>query len=1499
MSLIEQHNRTSNPVNNTQPVEVPRIIQSTPRATTTPATPNPVDARLAQPLSAPRAPGPVATEVLTNSAGQDMIAAAATQARQEVDWQRNQLRNVDVAYRAPLYRSNLGTPWLNALPELQMRQRPSEQSREQNLREYFAKYGEDAPNPFRNALEGNNNTVGRNPDPNRRAVTRTDVRAPGWLQRVVQGSSRALLGGVDYVNSRVRSATGGRVGLERRPSDLVAQYQTNAIEETVAQMAAVGGSVIQLYEMADDAVGAATGAVFDQTLGRALFGSAQVSQERREAGYQETLARRQTGYFGPARDLATEYTEGTEGNNVAQGEFGAYGRGVPGLINMSTDYVQNVIRAGAYSAYRRYNTVEGSLRGESRPHDYAGDFAPLRRALNPLDNSEIYSFFDDPKYSPISVQRIRPDWNDPNAPRTARRQIEDAALMAAGFLLDMRTPEPAVASRIMRATRAFRRGTAATTTVADVTRALPSPPSAARLNPVQRPAELPARPTPRQLPPGPEPFGPGELDAPPRSPEPQPLDLSGGAAATPDYEALFTTPDGVAIELPRDVIRRVEDFERPDRSVLSRDFEAPRPLFEVDEDVLRRADEQRMIEDVDPDGELRATTDFDAEIPDDFEETNRRELEELRRSGEIDDDDIIAQIEDDVQPPRELEGDELSQRPAPTPDEAAQRQWEAERTGEAMRPPEDPWQADILPDPTVRPPDAPEAPRPQAMLPAAETRPVRLLGAAEELVGDAVQRGDLVDTPRGLVEVTDEIRDAQYRLITNRIAARSIEAVDEAARTPSMRRTLSNLETEFQELRRTIAGREMRSIEPRPASVRAVDAELPVVSQQSLTPPANPSTLYQWSRNLPEGQRIYVRDAELVDRSAKELTELARFFGHVDVPRNRVLSGEQLQDLRMQYGRLYSTVGPEIDRSALKRLNVEGVGRVETGRANQVTREPAATKVVSNDVARDPANRTATPQEFGEPTTYSQNQLSRLSDEALADELAGRFSPAAVYADGRPNRDLADTRNDLLQEAAYRAGEDIDDVLEFFPDDIERYAEMNGVDLSTLTREEYLELAKDATADASLRASVNPAEVNRDLPDSMRSPILTSDTQEAVRELVVAEHYLEERMIIVRDEVQLLEELERSTEAPMRALEKATDTNNLLPQPLAQGYNGRTRQEALDAVADRASYEARNIGRTPTELNAELVAPPTELRGTIFYHGTRADVDDIAGLDPYRSGRTRQPLGAGEYFYESPDVAESAAGAFVPVNDVGHLPTSPTGRVTPVSINARNVIDGSMMMNESPTFWKGFRNLIKDAFGDDTKAANNAMAAARKKNLPQFYDYMASRLNKGAAGGVDEVAMFEFQTRMSNFLRSQGVEAIVWNGPDGRIVNVLPGNNGRLPIEAGPSSSVSGPRVIDQATESVNFAQAEVRAFGTESARQASEQSSYRFAMQLRRQLMDRISAAADEVDVAFERLIRADDAVADLSQRDLETAARISEEADRVRYQEVQKRLNEGRSCL
>ena len=171
-----------------------------------------------------------------------------------------------------------------------------------------------------------------------------------------------------------------------------------------------------------------------------------------------------------------------------------------------------------------------------------------------------------------------------------------------------------------------------------------------------------------------------------------------------------------------------------------------------------------------------------------------------------------------------------------------------------------------------------------------------------------------------------------------------------------------------------------------------------------------------------------------------------------------------------------------------------------------------------------------------------------------------------------------------------------------------------------------------------------------------------------------------------------------------------------------------------------------------------------------------------------------------------------------------------------------------------------------------------------KDTIPKFWDYVAKKFQIGDAGGVDEARVFEFQTRISNFLLAQGYDGIKYESTLGDVVNLFDTRSPRM--VPGATTQVGGPRAIEQAVESVNRTKAEASIFGTESARQAAEQASLRFGKELRRQLVKRLQEASEIVDNAFRRYMEADDAVTEIAQKDQELAKRIEakEDAERMR---------------
>jgi len=300
-----------------------------------------------------------------------------------------------------------------------------------------------------------------------------------------------------------------------------------------------------------------------------------------------------------------------------------------------------------------------------------------------------------------------------------------------------------------------------------------------------------------------------------------------------------------------------------------------------------------------------------------------------------------------------------------------------------------------------------------------------------------------------------------------------------------------------------------------------------------------------------------------------------------------------------------------------------------------------------------------------------------------------------------------------------------------------------------------------------------------------------------------------------------------------------------------------------------------NAPRSP-----EISPEPT----TVWYHGTRNNVASLGDIDSYQTGTTRRPLGAGTYFYNNSKTAQAAAGEFAPVNSIGHYLKTPQGTVFSVTLKDANLLDGATLINTDSDVWSGIRNLIREAFGEDKKGATNAINAARKKNIPQLFDYIASKFQVGDAGGVDEARVFELQTRISNYLLAQGYDGIKYESTLGAVVNLFDTRSPRM--VPGATTQVGGPRAIEQAVESVNRTRAEASIFGTKSAKQAAEQASLRFGKELRRQLVRRLQEASEQVDNAFRRYMEAEDAVEEIAKKDQELAKRLEakENAERMR---------------
>jgi len=1394
------------------------------------------------------------TPTLMPSSGFDATVANAEQnLRAEFNWRRNAYTNMAPA---PLFDSAMATPWSLQAPILNSQLQSSA-----------------APATDRSALS-------------ERLASITGIN-------LVTGARSNAFTQSNTIN---RNRDGRQ---EDRLADVMRDLgfrNDNWFTRGLANVAGVGGAIINLVESVEDVT---TGWAFDNTLGRAIYGTPQASSLRRELS-------RETNYLAPARALGEYFmTPNADPDSM----FGVYGSGLPGAINMVADYVPNLLSGTGLSVWRAGRTVEHALRGEE--YGYQWD-APMWNALNPMTSNEVYSFFEDPNYSPLSVRRFIPPelGADATAAERFARRTAVISLSALGFLLDGARPDIDSITDIGRwAARSSVRGGGAARPMTDIVPfRYPDPaPRQATLHPGATQNFLPGYtviipPAPNVIitPPPTRPEdviitrAPGPIITPPPAPG-GPLatrpnmsiagiadntnvlgrieaEMSDGTL-TGNYETVFVTPDGMVVQVPRHYLPSVEEMRA-----------LPPTEFAISPFAARQ-------------------------LPDGAPDRSRLEGTPDRPRLEPAPD----------QPPTRPTDDALDNTAPDAPDNTAPDAPDAPISPAAPR------TADDAVNPSATIEETLQAPIEARLAPVEELPPVRQAGVAETVVTQSIRQGDVVARAEALVRSDDALLETKKKLVAANLELGAISNVPQDFRTRAERARFDELTSEVARLRREINLRPEGAVTPvRPV----IDDALPIVPQTTLTPPANPAELYQWSRDLPPGQRIYYDAADYESRSNKALTELARFFGHADVPRNRTLTSAQISKLRDVHGALYSRVGPPIDRSALRRLNVEGVGRVETRVADEVLGTAQESRVVSNPTTRrlDDVNKTA--DDFGSPRSFTASQLSQLGDDEIARLLDNEFSQKSVYAKGKRDPQLARTRTELLDELSFRQGGSVSDGLT--PDDgeIADYLKSMGepdLNTSALDDAAYAELGERAAVDAERKAAVPVERVRVTLPDDMQPSSLEGDA--AIREMIAAEQGVGEAMEPVRELAGMIEELERQLTIDGRKLNGAR-----LPQDLNVGVydetgSFRTRQMQVDEIADRTAREMQAVTSSkpaaPTEtpgyargemvmrrerpiVNTPVVSvdgrkgvltgttigenwevrlpdgstfdlpqrelfpagtvisrPPVEA-GKVWHVGTRADVpiENYSGL---YDGPTHNPMGPGTYLHSDPKVAEDAARSFVGENNIANYPIAQQGRVHSVAPNIENTMDGAAKLTTIPEVWNGMRGLIKEFFADPNDV-RNITAAARKKNLVQFYDYLARKLN-------DDVRLVDFESRVATFLHAQGIDAIHWESPNGSVLNVIKPQA----LTAGDTARVGGSRALEQFAASTNYDQAMSNMFGTKTAQTVADYSHYRFGMQLRDKLIGHLQDASRHINQALDRLDRADVALEELAARDAKVKARAA----------------------
>lgn len=1186
MTLINDHNRRRDPSNDAR-VVIPNIDVATTASSATLGQPTPTAPQ--RPSDGGKTAGELMQEPIIPLAGvtnaapgtgpasgfDTVVENANNQIRSEFNWRRNALTGLDPV---PLYESRAANPWTSSVgivtPRLDMNPAPPSESLRRNLA----------------------------------AITGVD------LPRVAQ---RNAFGQTNLINSNRDGARPDRLG------DMMQRLgfrRDNVLTRGIANLAGVGGAAANITDMVTDAT---IGPLFDQTLGRVIYGG------DAQNSYDTRMARRERDFLQPARELGAMMLTPQPGESP----FGVYGSGLPGAINMASDYVPNLVTATGLSAWRGARTITSALRGEE--YSYNWD-EPVWNALNPLSNDEVYSFFEDPEYSPVSVRRFMPEelGEDASTAERISRRVGVVALGTLGFLLDGGRPDIDTLSDFGR--WAQRGSGAAARNIADAV-PVPVAPTRRALVGTPYPDVLPGTgPNQPRLPGGDlNPFDPGagpELDLTPRVPVP--VQPSGSIGAQIDYETLFISPDGVALEMPRNIVQTVDDTlsraqSRP--SVLNQPFpEAPgRPLVDVDAEQLADADARRVEAEgaaIDELGESRLNAD-------------RAQLEELFNStrneaGEIDParaQDALNQVElpdeldvelrqaidsGDMDAVNNIVQRELDQFDADLSATSGRLDEAAEGAGGLGQ------QADELAgeaslEELVARADEIEAPQ-----------PLRQPGAAEAVIRQAVDTGELEVRPSGFVRADDAVQEAQKQLISTRIELDNLNRIPATFRNAAERARFTELTDRFNTLRTEIAGRTSRSM------ASQVDQAMPVVTQRTLTPPANPAKLYQWSRNLPPGQRIYLDGVEFDSRSARDLTEIAKFFGHADVARSRVLSADMIANLRQTYGSLYSNFGPPIDSDALKRLNVEGVGRVEVDAADAVTGQAQTTRVYSDDVVRTFDESIKRAEEFGNPTRFTQTQLSEMATDEIQSLLDTQFSSKAVYAQGGRNASLARTRAELMDELRFRDGEDMTPATRAAaePEEIEDYLDALGEDIdpADLDDEAFNRLAEDAALNAERKAEVPVREVQETLPDDMKPESPRGEA--AIKEMVAAEQGVGDAMQPVRELVEIIETMERQLSIDGRRLDGARLPQNLNTGVYDEASNWKTRQMSVDEIADRTVRELEVItpvGSSPksrypsASMGIDEASEITADRSVAFGERVSVDLtlDDVPTADPL--GRER------------------------------------------------------------------------------------------------------------------------------------------------------------------------------------------------------------------------------------------------------------------------------------
>jgi hypothetical protein len=223
---------------------------------------------------------------------------------------------------------------------------------------------------------------------------------------------------------------------------------------------------------------------------------------------------------------------------------------------------------------------------------------------------------------------------------------------------------------------------------------------------------------------------------------------------------------------------------------------------------------------------------------------------------------------------------------------------------------------------------------PETVLTDTVTRQLREPGAVENVLRQAELDGTIEVKPSGVIvsKVDSGIEAAQKELIRLRIEQTNLKR-----NTPNfdlvgqpgtkLGNQVQDIQQKIDELRQTISGGRVRREDYDVITNQDLDTLIPVIPSRTTDPlPLTPSTLYTRLKN----ESGVLQRGEFVERSMDDLSALAEFLGHRKPGLQKSITADQLEDLRTEYGMVYSRVGEPIDRGAIEQYLKTGVGRVET-----------------------------------------------------------------------------------------------------------------------------------------------------------------------------------------------------------------------------------------------------------------------------------------------------------------------------------------------------------------------------------------------------------------------------------------------------------------------------------------------------------------------------------------------------------------------------------------